>query len=66
VAEGICKDAAGSDIAIFLHLGKDGFMSMLEIMKYDGPPIINPPSARDLVLLMPEHGGRKPDDPPVE
>ncbi len=50
VAEGVCKDADGSDIAVILHLGKDGFMSMLEIIKYDGSRIINPPSADKLVL----------------
>ena len=50
VAEGICKDADGADIAVILHLGKGGFMSMLEIIKYDGSRIINPPSAENLVL----------------
>jgi hypothetical protein len=50
VAEGVCKDADGSDIAVILHLGKSGFMSMLEIIKYDGSQIINPPSAENLVL----------------
>ena len=59
-AEGICKDDDGSDIAVLLHLGKGGFMSMLEIIKYGGSPIINPPSARDLVLLLPESPGQKP------
>jgi|SRR6266700_2547868 len=60
VAEGISKDADGSDIAVILHLGKGGFMSMLEIIKDIGSPIINPPSAHDLVLLMPENPGQKP------
>jgi len=50
VAEGRCKDADGADIAVILHLGKGGFMSMLEIIKYDGSRIINPPSAENLVL----------------
>src|SRR6266404_8737038 len=36
VAEGLCKDADGSDIVVMLHLGKGGFMSMLEIIKDDG------------------------------
>jgi hypothetical protein len=54
VAEGVCKDADGADIAVILHLGKGGFMSMLEIIRYDGSRIINPPSAQSLVLLMPE------------
>jgi hypothetical protein len=60
VAEGICKDADGSDIAVILHLRKGGFMSMLEIIKYDGSRIINPPSAENLVLLLPESPGQKP------
>jgi hypothetical protein len=60
VAEGVCKDADGSDIAVILHLGKGGFMSMLEIIKYDGSRIINPPSAENLVLLLPESPGQKP------
>ncbi len=50
VAEGVCKDADGADIAVILHLRKGGFMSMLEIIKYDGSRIINPPSAENLVL----------------
>jgi len=33
---------------------------MLEIYKYDLSPIINLPSARDLVVLLPEDGGRMP------
>src|SRR4051812_38404067 len=59
VAEGISKDADGSDIAVILHVGKGGFMTMLEIIKYDGSPIINPPTAQELVLLMPESPGQK-------
>jgi len=50
VAEGLCKDADGADIAVILHLGKSGFMSMLEIIKYDGSQIINPPSAGNLAI----------------
>jgi hypothetical protein len=50
VAEGVCKDADGADIAVILHLEKGGFMSMLEIIKYDGSQIINPPSAENLAL----------------
>ena len=59
VAEGICKDADKSDIAVILHLGKGGFMSMLEIIKDDGSRIITPPSGDNLVLLMPESPGQK-------
>ena len=50
VAEGVCKDADGADIDVILHLRKGGFMSMLEIIKYDGSQIINPPSAENLAL----------------
>lgn len=60
VMEGWYKDADGMTIAVMLHLNQDGFMGMLEIFKDDGSPIINPPSAHDLVLLLPEDGGRKP------
>jgi hypothetical protein len=60
VAEGVCKDADAGDIAVILHLGKGGFMSMLEIVKYGGQPIINPPSAQNLALFMPESPGQKP------
>jgi len=56
--EGTCKDADGAIISIMLHVGKHGFMNMLEIYKYDLSPIINPPTARDLVLLLPEEGDR--------
>jgi hypothetical protein len=49
VTEGTCKDADGMTIAVLLHVGTDRLMSMLEILKYDGTPIINPPSACDLV-----------------
>ena len=38
--EGICKDADGMTIALLLHVDKDGFMHMLEIIKYDGSPWI--------------------------
>ena len=52
VGEGVCTDADGATIAIMLHVNKDGFMSMLEILKYDGSPIITPPSAHDLVVSL--------------
>jgi hypothetical protein len=60
VAEGTCKDADGGDMSVMLHLNDQGFMSILEIIKYEPSPIINPPSARELVLLLPEDRGRKP------
>ena len=59
VAEGTYKDADGGDIAVILHLGKGGFMTMLEIIKYDGSPIIKPPRAEGFVLLMPENPGQQ-------
>lgn len=57
--EGICKDADGGTISILLHADKDGFLSMLEIIKDDGSPIINPPTARDMENLLPVCGGRR-------
>jgi hypothetical protein len=59
VAEAMYKDADGADVAVILHLGKGGFMSMLEIIRYDGSRVINPPSAQHLVLLMPEIRGQR-------
>jgi hypothetical protein len=50
VMEGVCTDADGGMIAVMLHVDKDGRMAMLEILKYDGSVIINPPSASGLVL----------------
>ena len=61
-AEGTCKDADGKLISIMLHVDKHGFMNMLEIYKYDLSPIINPPSAGDLVPLPPEERGRKSEE----
>jgi hypothetical protein len=43
--EGVYIDADGAMVAIMLHVGKDGFMRMLEILRYDGLPIITPPVA---------------------
>ena len=51
--EGVCRDADGMTIAVLLHVDKDGFMHMLEIIKYDGSPIMTPPNARDLALIDP-------------
>jgi hypothetical protein len=63
--EGMCKDADGGDIAVLLHADSNGFLRMLEILKYDGSPVINPPSARDLMILLPESPGRKPGEKAV-
>jgi hypothetical protein len=43
--EGVYTDADGGMVAIILHVDKDGFMRMLEILRYDGSPIIKPPAA---------------------
>lgn len=51
--EATCTDADGGSIAILLHVDRDGFMHMLEIIKYDGSPIINPPTASVLALIDP-------------
>jgi hypothetical protein len=64
VAEGTYKDSDGGDVAVMLHLGKGGFLSMLEIIKYNGSRIIKPPSAQDLMLLMPETPGKKVSEAP--
>ena len=37
--------------AAVLHVDKNGFIRMLEIIKYGQTAIINPPTARDLVLI---------------
>jgi len=51
--EAISTDADGVDICVMLHVNKEGFMHMLEIAKYDGSPIINPPTPSSLVLIEP-------------
>jgi hypothetical protein len=58
-AEAMGKDEDGGEISVLLHVNKDGFMSMLEIIKYDGSPILRPPAAHDLVNLLPENKGQK-------
>jgi hypothetical protein len=35
-------------VAIMLHVDRDGFMHMLEILKYDGSPIIQSPAAESV------------------
>jgi uncharacterized protein DUF6984 len=64
--EGICKDADGGIISVLLHMNRNGFMDMLEIVKYTGDPIINAPSARELVLLLPEQRGHKQETEEAE
>jgi len=49
--EGQCPDADGVPIGVVLHV-VHGFMNELEIVKYDGSEIRNPPSAHDLVLTV--------------
>ena len=51
--EGECKDADGQPIFVLLHVDRDGFMRMLEILKHGTCPIIAPPSASGLALLDP-------------
>ena len=60
--EAMWKDADGGDGTVMLHLDRNGFMNMLEIIKYDSTPIINPPSARDLLFLLPEDRGQRPEN----
>ena len=58
--EGVCNDADGGSISILLHVSKDGFMNMLEILRMDGSPILNRPSAQELVLRLPVTREREP------
>ena len=50
--EGECPDADGVTIHVLLHV-KDGFMSELEILKFGSSKILNPPTARGLVVCPP-------------
>ncbi len=50
--EGECPDADGVTIHVLLHV-KDGFMSELEILKFGSSKILNPPTARGLVVWPP-------------
>ena len=50
--EGWHPDAGGVNIHVLLHV-VHGLMNELEIYKDDGSEILNPPSARDLVLFTP-------------
>jgi hypothetical protein len=59
VAEATYQDADGGRVSVLLHVNKDGLMQMLEIIKYDGSPIVRPPSARELVVLPAETRGHK-------
>jgi hypothetical protein len=47
-------------VSVMLHIDKAGYMNMLEIIKYDGSPILDPPSPDKLVLLLPEARGQVP------
>jgi hypothetical protein len=53
VVEGWCEDADGMKISVMLHVDRQGFMWMLEILKYDGTQIINQPSSCNLVVGFP-------------
>jgi Domain of unknown function (DUF6984) len=53
-AEALCKDEDGGQLSVLLHVDQQGFLHMLEIIKYDGSTIVRPPSAHDLVVLPPE------------
>jgi hypothetical protein len=57
--EGMYNDADGGQVAILLHADRKGFLSMLEVLKYDGSPIVNPPSARNIQVLPPESPGEQ-------
>jgi hypothetical protein len=57
--EGWYKDADGMTISVMLHLNNEGFMNMLEILKYGSASTIDPPTADGLVLPLPEEGGER-------
>jgi hypothetical protein len=50
VMEATWTDADGGSGCVMLHV-KDGYMSMLEILKYGPSEIIQPPAAHTIVLL---------------
>jgi hypothetical protein len=49
--EGTYTDADGGAVAILLHVDTAGFMRMLEILKHNGSPIIEPPVADSVTVL---------------
>ena len=51
VSEGLCPDEDGLNIGVLLHVDRNGFLSMLEIVKYGGDTILRPPTADKLVVL---------------
>ena len=51
--EATCADVDGMSIGVLLHVNRDGFMNMLEIIKYNSTSIIKSPTADDLVLTEP-------------
>ena len=51
--EGCCRDSDGIFMSVLLHVHRQRFMHVLEILKYDGTPIVNPLLARDLVFGLP-------------
>jgi hypothetical protein len=59
VSEAMGQDADGGQVSVLLHVDKEGLLHMLEVIKYDGSPIVRPPSARDLVVLPSEPRGQK-------
>lgn len=56
--EAMYQDADGGQVAILLHADGKGFLRMLEILKYDGSLILNPPSVRNIRVLPPESPGQ--------
>ena len=50
--EATCTDSDGGLMAVMLFVGSNGMMYLLEIIKYDGTPIIQPPTAENLVLRL--------------
>ena len=61
--EATYQDADGGQVAILLHADGRGFLKMLEILKFDGSPILNPPSVRNIRVLPPESPGEHREPP---
>jgi len=58
---GHVEDADGGDGTVMLHVDLNGFYAYARDYQIRFHPIINPPSAGDLLFLLPEDRGQKPE-----
>jgi hypothetical protein len=67
IAEGECHDADGALLGVLLHCDKDGFLGVLETIRYDGNPIQRQPQASDVnIVSTPRYWpGRLRDEGPI-